>query len=309
MQTNKKHEMQQALAWDVRCLRSGFGKQTRHVHMTEPVSIIGTSARDAYRKQYLSPELARASVGNNSQGAVYKIYNSFGPQCSSNRPSSARAVIGTSPLSEKRRDACEVGPGAYKYERSLGTQLTSKRASSARACFGNGRREDCEKQYLDAELEKCKAGRNTPGPVYKNLLGIGKQPLSTAPSAARAHFGTAPRFNHGTKHAINNTPGAGQYGTHKSALGKQVYSKKRTLPAYGFGTSTRQGMENVYISAEHEKGQQGQNSPGPMTCRPKSGFRQQVNSGKSTAPCFGFGTSTRQFKYGNPNPGPGAYCA
>ena len=132
-----------------------------------------------------------------------------------------------------------------KLDLASGTQLTSKRASSARACFGTGRREDCEKQYMDAELEKCKAGRGTPGPVYKHLLGIGKQALSTAPSAARTHFGTAPRFKHATRHSMNMTPGAGQYATHKSALGKQVYSKKKTLPSFGFGTSTRQGMESV----------------------------------------------------------------
>lgn len=128
-----------------------------------------------------------------------------------------------------------------------GTQLTSKRASSARATFGTGQRGDCEKQYLSSELEKCNSGRNTPGPVYKHLVGIGKQPLSTAPYAPRASFGTAQRLNHGTKHAISSTPGAGQYASHKSALGKQVYSRKKTLPAYGFGTSTRQGMKSVCI--------------------------------------------------------------
>lgn len=311
MQSNKKYEMQQALAWNLRCLRSGFGRQPRSIHNTEPISPFGTSSRDIYRKQYLSPDLARVTPGNNSQGAVYKIYNSFGPQCSSNRPSSARAVMGTSPLSMKRRDVSDIGPGGYKYEKSIGTQVTSRRPSSARAVFGTGKREDADKQYLNAELEKCKAGGNTPGPVYKHLVGLGKQPLSTAPCAARTHFGSAQRFKSDSKTNVmlNTTPGAGQYASHKSALGKQVYSKKKSLPAYGFGTSTRMGMQRVYISAEHEKGQYGQGSPGPMTARPKSAFRQQVNSSKSTSPSFGFGTSKRNSQYGNPNPGPGTYCA
>jgi hypothetical protein len=50
MLPNKKHEMQQAIAWDLRCLRSGFGTQTRNVHRTEPVTPFGSSGRDAYRK-------------------------------------------------------------------------------------------------------------------------------------------------------------------------------------------------------------------------------------------------------------------
>lgn len=50
MLSNKKHEMQQALAWDLRCLRSGFGKQCKHVNRTEPVTPFGSSARDNYHK-------------------------------------------------------------------------------------------------------------------------------------------------------------------------------------------------------------------------------------------------------------------
>jgi hypothetical protein len=117
-----------------------------------------------------------------------------------------------------------------------GTQLNSKRPTSSRAVFGTGRREDADKQYLDAELEKCRNARNTPGPVYKHLLGLGKQPLSTAPTNPRAHFGTAPRWNRGSSFTMNATPGAGQYG-YKSGLGKQVFSKQKTLPGGTNGAS------------------------------------------------------------------------
>jgi hypothetical protein len=126
-----------------------------------------------------------------------------------------------------------------------GRQLTSKRATSARAMFGQGTREDRNKLYMDPELEKCSCGRGTPGPVYKHLLGLGKQPLSTAPMAPSAHFGTAKRFSTDAKHPLHSSPGAGQYAANKSALGKQVYSKKKTLPSYGFGSSTRDGARHV----------------------------------------------------------------
>lgn len=224
--------------------------------------------------------------------------------------------------------------------------------------------------------------------MYKHLVGLGKQPLSTAPCAARTHFGSAQRFKSDSKMNVmlNTTPGAGQYASHKSALGKQVYSKKKTLPAYGFGTSTRMGMQRVRnchtlkvlcpyapqknvwsfpngfleayllahtggirIEVEYciyacrctsqlsmRKGSMDKGlqvlilhvkshavrcalfvgmcnhvhcCTGPMTARPKSAFRQQVNSSKSTSPSFGFGTSKRNSQYGNPNPGPGTYCA
>jgi hypothetical protein len=50
MQPNKKHEMQQALLWDLRCLRSGFGNQTRQIHRTEPATPFGRAAKDTYHK-------------------------------------------------------------------------------------------------------------------------------------------------------------------------------------------------------------------------------------------------------------------
>lgn len=50
MEKNNKYEMQQALLWNMRCLRSGFGKQTFSQKATEPRTAIGTSVRDTYGK-------------------------------------------------------------------------------------------------------------------------------------------------------------------------------------------------------------------------------------------------------------------
>ena len=47
---NNKYEMQQALLWNMRCLRSGFGRQVYSAKVTEPGVPIGSSVRDAFSK-------------------------------------------------------------------------------------------------------------------------------------------------------------------------------------------------------------------------------------------------------------------
>lgn len=112
---NKKHEMHQAIMWDLRCMRSGFGSQVFSTMRSEPCGAFGTAHRNAFQKvrqcmqlffpylhilflrglssadpgrqvcqvagrewpylqMYLSSDHARATPGNNSQGAVYKAY-------------------------------------------------------------------------------------------------------------------------------------------------------------------------------------------------------------------------------------------
>lgn len=50
MQPNKKYEMQQAMLWNMRCLRSGFGKQIYSAKNSEPWVGIGSANRDAFMK-------------------------------------------------------------------------------------------------------------------------------------------------------------------------------------------------------------------------------------------------------------------
>lgn len=47
---NKKHEMHQAILWDLRCMRSGFGSQIFSTMRSEPCGAFGTAHRDAFRK-------------------------------------------------------------------------------------------------------------------------------------------------------------------------------------------------------------------------------------------------------------------
>jgi hypothetical protein len=42
-------------------------------------------------------------------------------------------------------------------------------------------------------------------------------------------------------------------------------SSKRSLPLYSFGGATRDQAGKVYLTREHEKGQKGDSSPGPIT--------------------------------------------
>jgi hypothetical protein len=128
---------------------------------------------------------------------------------------------------------------------SAGPQKDSRRATSARATFGAATRDDRNKQYMDAELEKAFYGRGTPGPVYDVTSGLGKQMLSTRATAARCSMGSARRFNNNTHNPMYAGPGAGQYRSVVSSLGKQPYSRSKSLPAFGFGTSTRDGAKNV----------------------------------------------------------------
>eukprot|EP00892_Ulva_mutabilis_P005107 jgi/Ulvmu1/2969/UM015_0009.1 len=296
--TNKKHEMQQAITWDLRCMRSGFGSQVFSHMRTEPSGAFGTGHRDAYGKMYLSADHARASPGNNSQGAVYKIYGGCGMQVDSLRPSSARPVIGTAPRNTISDASKAPGPGNYKYEQSIGPQKDSRRATSARAMIGTGMRDP------HSDL-----GKLTPGPVYSLSSGIGKQLLSTKPNNRSVGFGTASRFRSTATHPIHGSPGAGQYSSNHPGLGRQILSKSKTLPAFGMGTASRD-VSKVFISMEHEKAQYGHNTPGPVTCRPTSAFQKQMMSHKRTQPRATFGRSRRQPPYGkNGVPGPGTYCA
>ena len=50
---NRKQEMQQALVWDMRCLRSAFGRQILEQQQSEPSASIGTQPRNSYAKVML----------------------------------------------------------------------------------------------------------------------------------------------------------------------------------------------------------------------------------------------------------------
>lgn len=70
------------------------------------------------------------------------------------------------------------------------------------------------------------------------------------------------------------------------AIGRQSNSRKETMPAYSFGTGSRDvATMKVYISAKHQKSKGTMNSPGPV-------YSQNTTVG--AGPQFGFGTDEQR---------------
>ena len=93
-----------------------------------------------------------------------------------------------------------------------------------------------------------------------------------------------------------------------------VASNKASSPMPGFGASTRQTQDKLYISPEHEKMHFGKLSPGPQSgtyTMPPTVGKQFLSRNKSM-PSWGFSTATRfasdkKGLRGSETPGPGAY--
>eukprot|EP00879_Flechtneria_rotunda_P016706 GHRR01017482.1.p1 GENE.GHRR01017482.1~~GHRR01017482.1.p1 ORF type:complete len:306 (+),score=70.82 GHRR01017482.1:1571-2488(+) len=293
----------------VKGLRSGFGSQIRSTSPTNPSFGFGTSVRDASLRQYISPEHARAMSGNNSQGPVYKVYSSVGPQPDSTVHNQGTMTFGTAQRLPKPGKSGVPGPGHYKVAPALGDQKESKRVSSSRAVFGTSTRDGQAKVYLDPELMKTYYGKESAPPGSYNVPGaLGRQVASTKESAPGIKIGTSLRALDYQVARAKDMPGAGQYNTYK-AVGKQPLSAKKTLPAHSFGKSTRDATKKTFISKEHEKQAFGMSSPGPGTAQPYTSSGSQQLSTKHTNPTWGFGTSKRLKDYANDAPGPGTYYA
>lgn len=96
---------------------------------------------------------------------------------------------------------------------------------------------------------------------------MGPQVLSDKRSNMTTSLGHGSRFNYDFVRRAKEQPGAGEY-DQGGACGRQQLSSKKSLPLYSFGSATRDQAGKVYITREHEKGQKGDSSPGPVT----SGF-------------------------------------
>lgn len=292
----------------VRMLRSGIGKQVKSDHESAPEWGFGTGHRDAADKLYLSAEQAKAMHVSYSQGPVYKAYSAIGPQPESKFRSASAPGFGSSGRSKGNGKAPAPGPGSYQAEGGIGPQKESKRSTSPRIAFGTATRDQQSKVWLDDELMKTYAGRESPGPNnYAYPPAIGKQADSKYASAPSWRQGSSDRFKY--KDWARDVPGAGTYKTF-DALGRQTLSSKKTLPSAKIGTGTRDAFKKIFISKEHEKGAFGENSPGPVTSQFVSSIGTQRLSVKSSAPSWGFGSSKRPPLLNTTgSPGPGAYYA
>jgi hypothetical protein len=92
-------------------------------------------------------------------------------------------------------------------------------------------------------------------------------------------------------------------------IGKQTLSTSVTLPAYGFGGSTREQEGNRFLTSGHAaKQQHGKYSPAHMnnqTDRNLSSFGKQ--SARASPPAYGFGSTPKMTFKTSTTPGPGSY--
>lgn len=95
--------------------------------------------------------------------------------------------------------------------------------------------------------------------------------------------------------------------TTRSMFGDQVYSKRRSAPMFGFGSSTRNQAAKVFLSAEHAKlSTPGLNSPGPSAYTLRASVGYQADGRKASSPQWVFGSSDRFMASGSKgiqNPG------
>ena len=211
--------------------------------------------------------------------------------------------------------ASSPGPGAYGSTSSFAAQVSSAVQSAPNFGFGSAGRHHVEKVYLSEEHQKSLHGLDSPGPLagYKMADSVGRQESSRKANHPTYTFGGGGRFQTEDAKRAASQPGPGTYELRQS-VGPQVASNRSSAPMAGFGASTRQTQNKLYISPEHEKMHYGKQSPGPQsgtyTLPPTVG--KQFLSRNASMPSWGFGTASRfttekKTLRGSQTPGPGAY--
>jgi len=206
---------------------------------------------------------------------------------------------------------------------TLGPQVI--KASAPSYGFGSGTREVAAKVFVSQEHSALTANPCSPGPAtFTQPASVGPQVDGLKQSAPRFGFGTSTREHQSKVYisADHEKVSGGRFapGPHydfETGIGKQVDSKKASLPLFGFGSSTREHQSKVYISAEHEKVTGSGEGPGKnYLLKPTlgkqvlsygpSGYQRHIRNGSQ--PSWVVGKAER-FEADQPGqaPGPGAY--
>jgi Sperm-tail PG-rich repeat len=94
-------------------------------------------------------------------------------------------------------------------------------------------------------------------------------------------------------------------------IGKQTLSLSKTVPAYGFGSSTRDKEENRFLTSAHtvrtRKGTESPANYGHQQQHTLSSFGKQTLASRQSTPSYGFGSAPRLVFKTSATPGPGAY--
>ena len=123
------------------------------------------------------------------------------------------------------------------------------------------------------------------------------QDLSVNRSMPSWGFGSLERFRDPNLERTKKLPAPDAYEC-ASMVGPQVSSSKRSAPLPGFGSSTRDHMNKVFMTPEHEKiNSYGKASPGPAgeSATPARGIGGQLLSTRKTAQSYGFGGCDRWY--------------
>ena len=171
---------------------------------------------------------------------------------------------------------------------AIGPQADSRKSNAPAFGFGAADRNASAKVYVSKEHSKVDFGKLGPGAVYENKSSFGKQVDAKKRSPANVWFGSADRFlqpSAGRAKRNPQVPGPGTYPLPK-AIGKQTQSKAVTEGSLGFGTSTRDHAEKVFIGKEQAKVFFGMESPGPAAYKVLSGVGKQCESRNQTEPGF-----------------------
>lgn len=185
----------------------------------------------------------------------------------------------------------------------FGRQANSRHETAPSWGFGTSNREDADKRYINHEMNKKRPGLSSPGPIYLLRSSLGRQPKSDNISPPEVVFPIANRWK---GRQLQEAPGPGSYKI-CSGVGTQVESPKKSPEGLVFGRATRDQVEKVFLSLDHDKSNYGKGSPGPSYYNWKSALGKQYHSQKRTSPSVAF-TQANRFRYGYDDmPGPGQY--
>jgi len=191
---------------------------------------------------------------------------------------------------------------------TLGNQLVSSRSSAPLYGFGTSTRENREKVFISTEHAELSNMPLSPGPAkYGALSTLGPQ-LTDGRSEPQWVFAKNERFSKVSADAGKKPHSYDLRGS----IGGQLESKYHSQPTFSMGTSTRTGVEKVFVSDDHALATfGGKGSPGPASYDGVASIGKQANSEKGTPPTWLFGTLERfknpELKTAAKTPAPDAY--
>jgi len=247
--------------------------------------------------------------------AVYTKKSTLGSQLESVNASEPQWVFGTSDrFSKPTKEAIKFpAANAYTLKPAIGAQTSSLCASQPIYGMGTSTRESVRKVYVsEGHSTSAFAGVGSPGPAsYTLKSAVGPQLLSVKQTPAAWAFAKNARFQDPDLKRQSKLPAPNAY-EQPSSVGNQLVSTRQTAPLPGFGTSTRENMNKVFLTPAHEKVQHGKASPGPLSYSLQASIGNQNMSPKRNLPSWGFGSCDRWYtrnmaKRHADIPAPGAY--